>query len=102
MNFRPISILHVLSNVFEKAANVQLVNYLKSKEILCREQFGFRRNRSTVEATMKLLNYVYGELDNGSCVFSLFVDFKKAFDSVSHDILLAKLEFYGIRGVPLD
>ena len=100
-NYRPISILHILSKIFEKAAHIQLVKYLESNNILCNEQFGFRRNCTTTNATMQLLTYLYRELDNGNYVFSLFIDFKKAFDSVNHNILLSKLYHYGIRGLPL-
>lgn len=101
-NYRPVSILPLLSKVFEKIAYRQLYNYLQVKSVLTDQQFGFREGRTTVNAILSLLRYVYEELDNGKYVFSLFLDFRKAFDCVSHDILLSKLHHYGIRGVCLD
>ena len=61
-------------------------------------QFGFRPGRSTTNAVLDQLSYIYEQLDNNNYVFSLFLDFKKAFDSVNHKILLSKLKHYGIRG----
>ena len=101
-NYRPISIFHVISRIFEKVVYKQLSNYLYKKQILCDEQFGFRKKRTTTNAIGELLTYVYRELDDNNYVFSLFVDFRKAFDCVNHDILLSKMKYYGIREVCYD
>ena len=53
---------------------------------------------STAKSCISHMQYIYDSLDVGDCVMSVFLDFKKAFDSVSHDILLLKLSHYGIRG----
>ena len=98
-NYRPVSILPVFSKIFEKMVYNQLVSYLDRHNIISGEQYGFRKGRTTCNAFVNLTNYIYRELDNGMYVFSLFVDFKKAFDSVDHDILLCKLYHYGVRGV---
>ena len=61
-------------------------------------QFGFRHGRSTTSAVLDQLSYIYEQLDNNNYAFSLFLDFKKTFDSVDHKILISKLKHYGIRG----
>ena len=68
--------------------------------MLFSDQFGFRAGRSTTHAIINQLQYIYDELDTGNVVLSLFLDFKKAFDSVDHDILISKMEHYGVRGAP--
>ena len=101
-NYRPISILNILSKIFEKLIHRRLYTYLNDNTILNENQFGFRENRSTSQAVLNYFHYVYDRLDNGELVFSIFLDFSKAFDCVSHDVLLHKLSHYGIRGVALD
>ena len=97
-NYRPISILPIISKVFEKAASHKLVNYLTKHDLLHNNQYGFRRNHSTTQAILDNLNYIYDGIDNGLSVLSIYLDFSKAFDSINHDILLNKLHQYGIRG----
>ena len=99
-NYRPISILSTYSKIFEKVVYSQLIKYLELKNILYSKQYGFRSNKSTTQAILNLLTKIYTTLDNGDLYFSLFLDFQKAFDCVSHEILLAKLYHYGIRGIP--
>ena len=69
--------------------------------ILFKYQYGFRENHSTTQAIYNNLKYLYKNLDSGNLVISIFLDFKKAFDCVSHGILLSKLHSYGIRGIKL-
>jgi len=101
-NYRPISILNNFSKIFEKCMYRRLYSYLCSNNILSERQFGFRRGKCTMQAIVNFLKPVYHELDDGNLVFALFLDFKKAFDCVPHHILLGKMHFHGIRGIPLE
>ena len=77
-NYRPISILNNFSKVFEKCMHRRLYRYLDSNGLLSNRQFGFRENRSTMQAINNLLTPVYRELDDGNLVFALFLDLKKS------------------------
>ena len=98
-NYRPISVLPILSKIFERVVHAQLQAYLDENNLLSDCQYGFRKGRSTTLAVMDHLQYVYENLDRGSTVISLFLDFSKAFDCIDHELLLKKLMKYGIRGV---
>lgn len=97
-NYRPISVLPVFSKIFEKAMYLRVYQYLSNKGVLSEKQFGFRNGRGTINANIELFRYLYKELDADRYVLSIFIDFRKAFDCVCHEILLGKLWHYGIRG----
>ena len=101
-NYRPISVLPILSKIFEKVVYKQLYTYFEQNNILYKHQYGFRRHRSTVQAIRNRMQYMYDSIDSGNFVISVFLDFKKAFDTVDHKILLSKFDFYGIRGVSMN
>ena len=101
-NYRPISLLPTLSKVFERFVYNQLYEFLEKFNILTPKQFGFRKGKSTVQAVMDQLKFVYDNLDLGNTVVSIFMDFSKAFDCLDHTILLYKLSCYGIRGLALN
>ena len=98
-NYRPISLLNVFSKIFEKIVYIRLSRYLEENNILYSKQFGFRSGMSTSDALVTNIIDFYNTLDRGNVIFSLFLDFRKAFDSVDPQILITKLKFYGVRGV---
>ena len=100
-NYRPISILSVFGKVLEKVVEKQLRDYLEDNNLLFKNQFGFRSNFSTNDALLKLMDFVSKGINSGEKVLAIFLDLKKAFDTCNHDILLHKLEYYGIKGVAL-
>ena len=90
-NYRPISVLPVFSKVFEKVEYTQLYDYLENNSILHKQQYGFRAKKSTTQAIFHFFQYLYKHIDSGNIVFSLFLDCRKAFDCVNHEILLSNL-----------
>ena len=101
VNFRPISLLSVLNRIIEKLFAEQLYTALEEKQLLSPMQYGFRRGRNCEQAAHHLVHYVAESVDNRSLVAAVFFDVSKAFDSVSHQRLLLKLERIGIGGSAL-
>ena len=101
-NYRPISVLTGISKVLEKLLNKRLVSYLIKNEILSSCQYGFRRDLSTQDAVIDLTNHIVNEVDNGYKCIAVFIDLKKAFDTVSIPILVKRLEGIGIRGLAIN
>jgi hypothetical protein len=88
--------LTAFSKVFEKVIYARLYQHLNN--ILVNEQFGFQAQSSTEKATFILINEILEALNFRKLFGGIFCNLEKAFDSVKHNILLCKLEFYGIRG----
>ena len=97
-NYRPISLLPPLAKVFEKLISIRLTKFLEDSNILADQQLGFRKGHSTTHAVTYYYSQICNNLDNGKHSFALLLDLKKAFDTVNHEILLRKLNKYGIRG----
>lgn len=99
-NYRPISVLSGLNKIFETILATRFKNFLKTEGLLYEKQYGFRDKSGTSTAAMEMIDYVYEHLDQKGCniVSALFIDLRKAFDSVKHNLLLRKLYAYVIRG----
>lgn len=100
-NYRPISVLPSISKIIEKLINTRILNYLNKFNIISASQYGFRGGVSTEDAVVKITSRIVEHLDHRKKCLTVFLDLKKAFDTVSVPILLHKLENVGIRGVPL-
>ena len=100
-NYRPISILPCFSKVLEKLFYSRLSDFLVKFNILNNHQYGFRQHYSTFMAVLELVNNIFQGFENNEYTVGIFIDIKKAFDTVNHRILIDKLRFYGIRGTPL-
>lgn len=98
-NYRPISCLSILDKVIEKLIVSRLVDFITQHKLLYAHQYGFRQGLSTLSASCNLVDDIYDSLDKRELVGALFIDLKKAFDTIDHRLLLEKLETYGIRGV---
>lgn len=99
-DYRPISVLTSVSKIIEKLLNKRLVDYLDKFKILSSSQYGFRKGLSTQDAILDLTTTITEDVDRGDRSLTVFLDLKKAFDTVSVPILLKRLENIGIRGVP--
>ena len=97
-NYRPISLLPNISKVFEKLIKNRLSKFLEKNKCLFSRQFGFRNKHSTTHALIDLTETIRKAIDDNEFACGVFLDFKKAFDTVNHGILLKKLEHYGVRG----
>lgn len=96
-NYRPISILPAISKVFEKVIAQQLVENLDSIAALNPFQFGFRKRHPTETACCYLIEDIKSSLDGGGVVGLDFLDLRKAFNTVTHELLLSKLKLFSLN-----
>lgn len=99
-NYRPISIIPVLSKIFEKLMYSRIILFLNKFNILATQQNGFQKGKSTTLAAFNLVKEITANIDKKNPTTAIFFDMSKAFDFVPHNLLLQKCEFYGIRGIP--
>ena len=101
-NYRPISILPSISKVLERVVYNRLLSFLNLNDSLYQSQYGFRPGHSTVHATSEFVSEVLNSFEKNEYTVGIFLDLTKAFDSIDHNILLRKLEYYGVRGIGLN
>ena len=100
-NYRPISILPSVSKVFERIMHNQVYNYFRNTNLFFKHQYGFRSEHSTEFAALELVDRIYFNMDINKLPLNIFMDLSKAFDTLDHEILLYKLEYYGLSGKSL-
>ena len=100
-NYRPISILPKLSKIIEKCLKSRLLHYFYRNNLFNTVQFGFLEGMSTQDALLHVTEKIYNNLHNKLSTLAIYIDFSKCFDTLNRNVLLKKLEIYGIRGIPL-
>lgn len=103
-NYRPINILSSLSKIIETALYDRIENFIRKHKIINDNQYGFQKKSGTLSATIELIEHIQNRLDKtkNNIIGCTFIDLKKAFDTIPHNILYNKLHKYGIRGRTLN
>lgn len=97
-NYRPISTISIFSKIFEKLIHSRLQSFVTIENIITPHQFGFRRDSTTTLAILEVVSSILKTFHNKAHSINLFLDLKRAFETIDKDILLMKLEHYGVRG----
>ena len=101
-NYRPISLLPVISKVLEKVVFLQVYDYFVENNLLYDSQYGFRKLHSTEYAALEFTDKITQHLDQGKLPIGIFLDLSKAFDTIDHSILIHKLKYHGVNGTALN
>ena len=96
-NYRPISILPVVSKIIENVMHTQLMHYFTLNKLFTSQQYGYRANRSTELAALELMDRNLDNMNRNLALINVYIDLSKAFDCLDHDNLLSKLKFYGLN-----
>ena len=100
-NYRPISLLPSISKIFERVVFNQLYEYLEKHNLLNSNQYGFRKGFSTEYAILHLVDKIINDMDKLKLPITIYLDLSKAFDTLNFDILIQKLQYFGVTGIPL-
>ena len=100
-NYRPISLVSAISKILEKTVASKLTEHLETNNLLYEHQYGFLKGKSTEHNLLHLTNKIGEALNDDKYCIGIFLELKKAFDVVSHSILLKKLKTLGINGTAL-
>ena len=100
-NCRPISILPSVSKIIESAVHLQLSTYLEQNKLISSCQFGFRLGKSTTTALINFTDHILCKMGDGKVTGVIFLDLKKAFDTVNQEILIRRLKNLGVSGKSL-
>ena len=98
-NYRPVSLLLQFSKILEHIYYSRLDKFISKHDILSNSRWGFRQNMSTNLALVDLVEELPSSIDKKNKTIGVFIDLKKAFDTIDHDILLKKLDRHGVRGI---
>jgi hypothetical protein len=101
-HFRPIGLINVFAKVMEKILCLNLTNFLETNNLIYIHQYGFRKSHSTIHPMIHFLNMVAEASNKKEFTIAIFCDLQKCFDVFDREILLRKMDFYGIRGIALE
>lgn len=101
-NYRPISLISNFSKIFEKCLKERLTEFLKTNNVLHKNQFAFIEGMGTCDAMYEVTKEITNSLDKNKKCIGVFLDLAKAFDTVNHEKLLEVLSHYGVRGIVSD
>ena len=97
MNYWPISLLSNFNRIFEKLLYYRMKEFFDKNNLMYSSQYGFRKSHSTEHAILDIVETILSNMDKRYFSCGVFIDLKKAFDTVNHQILLDKLSFYSFR-----
>ena len=100
-NFRPISLINSLARLIESIVCFQVTGFADACDIFYQHQYGFRAKHNVNHPLLHFTENIFQALNNDQINLAIFIDLKKAFDTVNYEILLHKLEHYGIRNIEL-
>ena len=96
-NYRPIAIYQLFKKILEKVIHRRFYSFLQSVDTLFKSQYGFRKGHAINRARIELASKITQGLNDNKFTLGVFLDFSKVFDTINHQKLLRKLEYYGIR-----